>query len=188
MSTLSTATPNGSMSRVRSSDRTRFADFDARELARECFICQPAAFMRRSAYEAVGGIDPDLQYTFDYDLWLRLARRHSFAYVPKTLAQSRMHRANKTIGSRRAVLRETIETVRATTGYAGFGHVYAYACHLVDRRDQFFEPLQPSWAKFALALGLGFAFNRSVFAPFLREYLAVLKSSRGIARSGSLPQ
>ncbi len=159
--------------------------FDARELARECFICQPAVFMRRSAYEAVGGIDPELQYTYDYDLWLRLARRHRFEYLPEILAQSRMHRANKTIGSRRAVLRETIGTVRAATGYAGFGHVYAYACHLVDGRDQFFQPLQPSWAKYALALPVGLAFNRSGSVPFLREYLGAMKPGCDTARSDS---
>jgi glycosyltransferase involved in cell wall biosynthesis len=153
-------------------------DFDAAELARECFICQPAAFLRRSAYEAVGGIDPALEYTFDYDLWLRLARRHRFVYLPRVLAQSRMHPGNKTIGARRQVLRETIDTVRASAGYAGFGHVYAYACHLMDSRDQFFEPLKPSWLKYALAFVLGLGFNRLAPTPFLREYLAVMRPSK----------
>jgi glycosyltransferase involved in cell wall biosynthesis len=161
-------------------------EFDARELIRECFICQPAAFIRRSAYDAVGGIDPALEYTFDYDLWLRLARRHRFVYLHRVLAHSRMHPANKTIGSRRRVLRETMDTVRASAGYAGFGHVYAYACHLLDHRDQFFQPLEPSWLKYAVALGLGVAFNRLASAPFLREYLAVMRRSKpAAARSDS---
>jgi glycosyltransferase involved in cell wall biosynthesis len=144
-------------------------DFDAEALARECFICQPAAFFRRSAYEEVGGIDPSLAYTFDYDLWLRLARRYRFVRLPAKLARSRMHERNLSLRSRRKVFRETIETVSANIGYAGFGHVYAYACHLIDRRDQFFEPLQPSLRKYLLALLLGAIFNGLHCAPFLRE-------------------
>lgn len=176
-------------------DRYPVRDFDAGQLALECFICQPAAFLRRSAYEAVGGVDPALEFTFDYDLWLRLARRHRFAYLPRVLAQSRMHVANKTIGSRRRVLRETIDTVRASAGSVGFGHIYAYACHLVDHRDQFFEPLRPSLPKFALALLLGLGFNRFASAPFLREYLAVMRrgkhagtTSGSPSRSADLPR
>lgn len=145
-------------------------DFDVEDLASECFICQPAAFVRRTAFESVGGMDPARQYTFDYDLWLRLARRHRFYHLPRELAQSRMHRDNKTLGARRRVLRETIDTVRANTGYAPFGHVYAYACYLIDGRDQFYEPLQPSWWKYALTLPLGLRFNGLTPGRFLRGY------------------
>jgi glycosyltransferase involved in cell wall biosynthesis len=144
-------------------------DFDAKALARECFICQPAAFLRRSAYEEVGGMDPSLAYTFDYDLWLRLARRYRFVHLRAKLAQSRMHKRNLSLHSRRRVFRETIQTVSANTGYAGFGHVYAYACHLVDKRDQFFEPLKPSVVKYLLAVLLGAIFNGLNCGPFLRE-------------------
>src|SRR5450432_633905 len=35
--------------------------YNAAHWARECFICQPAAFMTRRAFEAVGMLDPDLQ-------------------------------------------------------------------------------------------------------------------------------
>jgi glycosyltransferase involved in cell wall biosynthesis len=160
-------------------------DFEGGELARECFICQPAAFMKRSSYDAVGGVDPSLHYTFDYDLWLRLARRHRFLHLPQILAESRMHSGNKTIGSRRKVLRETIDTVRANTGSAGFGHVYAYACHLIDHRDQFFQPLEPSPAKHALALLLGVTFNRFAPGPFLGEYFSLLRRGKTGAPSSS---
>src|ERR1700722_3868709 len=49
-------------------------DFDRDLLAQECFICQPASFIRRSAFENSGGLDPALQSAFDYELWMRLAR------------------------------------------------------------------------------------------------------------------
>ncbi len=153
-------------------------EFDPDTLSRECFICHPAAFIRRSAYEDVGGLDPSLRFNFDYDLWLRLARRHRFLRIGSVLAQSRMHRTNLSMHYRRQVFRETIRTVRANTGYAAFGHVYAYACHLVDRRDQFFEPLQPSLLKYALALTLGTAFNGTSCVRFWRESLAAVRGGR----------
>lgn len=60
------------------------------------FIVQPAAFFRRSAYEAVGGLDPSLHYGMDYDLWLKLASTHRIAYLPKPLASYRWLTDNKT--------------------------------------------------------------------------------------------
>jgi hypothetical protein len=60
------------------------------------FIVQPAAFFRRSAYEAVGGIDPAIHYAMDYDLWLKIAKRFPVAYLPKPLANFRWLADNKT--------------------------------------------------------------------------------------------
>lgn len=37
-----------------------------------CVISQPSCFFRRQAYEAVGGLNRDLHYVMDWDLWLRL--------------------------------------------------------------------------------------------------------------------
>jgi glycosyltransferase involved in cell wall biosynthesis len=71
--------------------------FNARRLFHYSdFIVQPAAFFRRSAYEAVGGLDPTLHYGMDYDLWLKLAKAHKVAYLPKRLASYRWLTDNKT--------------------------------------------------------------------------------------------
>jgi len=59
------------------------------------FIVQPAAFFRRRAYEAVGGVDPKLHWALDYDLWLKLARKFKFAYLPRVLANYRWLGNNK---------------------------------------------------------------------------------------------
>src|SRR5205085_1267478 len=60
------------------------------------FIVQPAAFFRRSAFEAVGGLDPSLNWTMDYDLWIKLAKRFQIAHLPKLLAHYRWSKENKT--------------------------------------------------------------------------------------------
>ncbi len=42
-----------------------------------CHICQPTAFFRREAFDALGGLDTTLRTAFDYDFWLRLLKRYS---------------------------------------------------------------------------------------------------------------
>ena len=78
-------------------------EFNAKDLTRTCFICQPACFVRRSAYETVGGIDPALQYTMDWDLWCRLsAHGAKFCYLHEVLAAVRYYPGTKTLsGDRR---------------------------------------------------------------------------------------
>jgi glycosyltransferase involved in cell wall biosynthesis len=72
--------------------------FDGRDLTRSCFICQPACFVRRSVYERVGGIDPTLQYTMDWDLWCRLSLAEAnFKYIRELLAAVRYHPGSKTL-------------------------------------------------------------------------------------------
>ena len=60
------------------------------------FIVQPAAFFRRSAFQAVGGLDPNLNWTMDYDLWLKLARDRSMQHIPQVLADYRWLGESKT--------------------------------------------------------------------------------------------
>lgn len=77
-------------------------EFDARALTRTCFICQPACFVRRTAYERVAGVDPSLVYTMDWDLWCRLARAGAqFRYLPEPLAAVRYYPGTKTLSGDR---------------------------------------------------------------------------------------
>ena len=75
-------------------------EFNARDLTRSCFICQAACFVRRSAYERAGGIDPTLHYTMDWDLWCRLSLSGAkFQYLHEPLAAARYYRETKTLSS-----------------------------------------------------------------------------------------
>lgn len=78
-------------------------EYDGRALTRTCFICQPACFVRRPAYQRAGGVDPSLVYTMDWDLWCRLARSGAkFRYLPEPLAAVRYYDGTKTLsGSRK---------------------------------------------------------------------------------------
>ena len=72
--------------------------FNPEDLTRSCFICQPACFVRRKAYEQVGGINSDLKYTMDWDLWHRLSLAGAkFHYLHELLAAVRYYPGTKTM-------------------------------------------------------------------------------------------
>jgi glycosyltransferase involved in cell wall biosynthesis len=75
--------------------------FDLRSLAvaAENFIPQPAAFFRRACLETAGYLNEDLNYVLDYELWLRFSRVGQFVYLPKKLAQTRLHAGAKSVAS-----------------------------------------------------------------------------------------
>lgn len=148
--------------------------FDPALFPQECFICQPASFMRREALEEAGMLDPRLRYTFDYDLWIRLARVHTMRKIDQFMATSRMHGASKTLGQRRGVLKETLGMLRQHFGYIPFRWIDAYACNLVDRRDQFFAPARPSVLKYMLSLLIGIGYNPGYPLRLFREWASFM--------------
>jgi glycosyltransferase involved in cell wall biosynthesis len=155
--------------------------YDAALFSQECFIAQPAAFIRREAFELAGRMDPNLQYAYDYDLWIRVSRLYPMRKIDGVLATSRMHAANKTVGQRRRVLRETLCLLESHYGYVPFQPVHAYASYLADGRDQFFEPLRPTISKYALSLLVGLRYNAGRPFRFIREWASVM-SFAGLAR------
>lgn len=66
-----------------------------------CFIPQPSVFVRKGLVDKVGGINPEMKLIFDFDLWVRIARKHTINCIPDLLAATRLH--ENTITSRRRV-------------------------------------------------------------------------------------
>jgi glycosyltransferase involved in cell wall biosynthesis len=88
-------------------------------MARRCVVSQPGTLVRRSAWEAVGGLDTSLHMTMDYDLWWKLFKKFgSFPMVNEYVAVNREHAETKTRRLRRKHYREAIATVRKHYGYA----------------------------------------------------------------------
>ena len=154
--------------------------FDASALERDCFICQPASFIRASAYRECP-LDASLQVSFDYDLWIRLAihGRH-FQYLQKNLARSRMHRECLSLARRREVFEVSMGLLKQHYGYIPLPWVFGYLSYRRDGRDQFFKPLRYSPMVFAGSLAVGIAWNPTKALRMIREWTTT--AGRGLKK------
>ena len=55
-------------------------------------ICAPSAMVRRKAYDKVGFFDKELDYTCDWNMWMRLAAFYDVGYIDKPLILYRCHK------------------------------------------------------------------------------------------------
>lgn len=66
-------------------------------LLESCFISTPAAVLyRRALFAEIGGFDPTVSASADYDLYLRTAAAHRVRLHPHPVAEYRRHGANMT--------------------------------------------------------------------------------------------
>ncbi len=70
------------------------------ELFSRNVVALPAALVRMTAIQSVGGIRTEASYAADYDLWLRVAEAgFHFKTVPETLVKYRRHRNQDSAGN-----------------------------------------------------------------------------------------
>ena len=60
------------------------------------FILLSSALVRRATFLEVGGFDPGVSFVEDYDLFMRMALAHPFAYAAEPLTLYRRHKGNIT--------------------------------------------------------------------------------------------
>jgi glycosyltransferase involved in cell wall biosynthesis len=76
------------------------------------FISAPATFFRRTALEEAGGFDERYRISVDYDLQLRIARRHDPVILERYLAAFRMMEGTLSMSGFRTQFREHAEQAR----------------------------------------------------------------------------
>ena len=146
-------------------------DFDARILQRDCFICQPSAFMRASAYRKCS-LDPDWNFSFDYDLWIRMAKAgFRFQRIPGMFSGSRLHRGSLTIYERERVYTMGIKLLSRHYGYVPVSWVFGYTSYKRDGRDQVFEAMKPTLGAYLASLPEGFRYNPQSKLRYLTEWI-----------------
>lgn len=91
--------------------------FNEHRMALRCIISQPATLIRRTAWEAVGGVDVNLHMVMDYDLWWRLFKSVGpLQFVDDFVAVNREHEHTKTKTLRRLHYQEAMKVVRKHYG------------------------------------------------------------------------
>jgi len=109
-------------------------NWDFERLKQTCFICQPAAFFRRSVVERFGMLDEALNYCMDYEYWLRLASRGArFSRLQQPLAGSRFYAETKTLGARKEVHAEINGMMRDLFGRVPDRWLFNYGHAVVEQ-------------------------------------------------------
>lgn len=111
-----------------------------RDFQGECFICQPAAFWSRKAFERVGLFNRRLVCSVDYEYWIRIAGGGGkIRYADKYLAYSRDYPSTKTRRLRSTVL---IENIKISMNRIGMAHPFWFCQYL----DYFKYELRTRWS------------------------------------------
>jgi glycosyltransferase involved in cell wall biosynthesis len=102
----------------------------------------PSIVVRRAVYEALGGFRPDLSFTPDWEMWIRIASRYPIWYEPTILAGFRSHSGSWTAANVRSALtivdsRRCIEIVRPFLPPA--------RAEIISRRARELASLQALW-------------------------------------------
>ncbi len=69
-------------------------------------IPQPGSLFLRSAFNAVGGLDPNYKQAFDLDLLIKLSKIGKIQYIPVQLSSFRWHDESLSVGSQKVSISE----------------------------------------------------------------------------------
>ena len=152
--------------------------FDAGNLQRRCFICQPAAFFRREAFEATM-LNSRLRFALDYDLWIRMAGRYPAVKIDRPLATLRVHDQAKTMKETGPAMLETLSVLQRHYGYVPFNWIYGYGHHRLRGQPVAVDKPRPAWLSACYALALGARYNWRHPVRYWRDVLAT--AVRGLA-------
>lgn len=101
--------------------------FSVEDLLEKQSISQPGALYRRSAVDAAGGIQRDLHFVMDFDLYLRmLDAGYSCSHINATAAHFRLSAATKSGYAAKGFLDESTRVLRAHGGRGRRGVIAAY--------------------------------------------------------------
>lgn len=103
-------------------------------------VVASSVLLRREAFEGEAGFDERLYGSGDWDMWLRVAMKWEFAYIPEPLTGYRIHGAMASTQKRRVVLDEIL--IRTERIHARESELLQLAC---DRRLMM-RALAHSWA------------------------------------------
>ncbi len=90
-------------------------------------VSDPATFVRRAALEEAGPLDPRYRISHDYDLWLRVGRRHRPVVLRRTLSNFRMVEGTLSMAGFERQFTEHADCARRW----GEGHRLAVAANVV---------------------------------------------------------
>lgn len=105
-------------------------EFNRKRFARICTICQPASLIRKSAWDAIGGVNESLQMCMDYHLWWKLSELGQLGFLQDYIACSRDHEETKTRNYGNQYFQEAIKIIRSHYKYVPLHWYLSKAAYL----------------------------------------------------------
>ncbi len=88
---------------------------------------------RTDAYRAIGGFDPGMDVSADYDFCLRMSERYPVEHLPKSLYRYRIRRTSISQGSRLRQVRASFAAAQRAVQRRGLDRDYAFSLGLRAR-------------------------------------------------------
>lgn len=92
-----------------------------------CYIPQSSTFFKVKLIDEIGYFDEKLEYTMDYDYWIRIGLRKNVKYINEELSMFRLHKESKTVSKASCLFKETLAVSRKYGGNK-FSKYYYYYC------------------------------------------------------------
>jgi glycosyltransferase involved in cell wall biosynthesis len=166
--------------------RYNTAEYSYNRLLEDCMVCQPAAFWTRRIAEKIGPFDESLDFTMDYDYWLRIANASGEIYfIPEKLACSRLYPDTKTMSARSKIYKEIFKTCLKHAGQVHQNYYFGYWHHLIHERANLASRILRRRPGLHARLGwLHHKWNHR--HRYTLKHVAAFVASRAVRRLGSL--
>ena len=94
---------------------TRAQPFDINTIIFSNYINQPTVFMRKQVIQELGGVNEELHFVMDRELWLRAGTQHHFVYLQdQVLANFRLCKGTKSYDNTPAFRAEWLQVLEHT--------------------------------------------------------------------------
>ena len=101
-----------------------YDDWGVEDLMAFCILGQAGVFMRRDAFESVGGLDSSYDLLLDALLFMRIANRYKIRYINDFFAAARIHPEAKNISQAKKFGDEAFKIVEMMPNDADFMDIY----------------------------------------------------------------
>jgi glycosyltransferase involved in cell wall biosynthesis len=96
-----------------------------------CVISQPTAFWSRKLCKKIGPFDESFHFTMDYEYWVRVSKHFKMAFLPQTLANTRLHPSAKTSSATQRLYGDAIRVQLRHYPFVHHDWIFTFADGLV---------------------------------------------------------
>ncbi len=106
------------------------------QMSQSLGVLQPSLFMRRRIFEMAGSLDEGMNFSFDYEYWVRCANYGAkFHFLDKLLSRAVIHEDAKTMRARGTSLAEAAKVAERYYEFVSIDWASRIADHEVNQND-----------------------------------------------------